>query len=289
MKKDVRKVEKDVWFYISQRKKQRDYYTVINSFAVFMCLECPYTALLEANQCNAVNYKNWLVSSKSGATASKYVAILKGLCRSLNDSGALNVNAFALIRVPSKDLNRVRYNRKVADSEVSNLKEVLTNYDRLFAIRDRAILMLLFRSALRVGEVLSIKLADFSGDSLHIKERKNGKSTLLKLSEEQQSIIFDWLAIRGFENGFLFCSTKGKVVRVGVKIDPKTVNLHIGEYCRKAGIPRFTSHSGRVTAVTKALEKGYSYEAVKAMTGHSSITMVERYDRRDAEQIRIEY
>lgn len=289
MKKDVKKVEKDVWFYISQRKKQRDYYTALNSFAGFLCLKCPYTALLEANQRDAVTYKNWLVKNKSGATASKYVAVMKGISRALNDSRALNVNVFALIRVPCKNSNRVRFNRRVEDCEVSNLREVLTSSTCAVKLRDRAILMLLFRSALRVNEVLNLKLADFSGDSLVVRERKNGKGAVFELSEEQQAIVFDWLSIRGLESGFLFCSIKGKAVRVKIKVDPKTVNLHIAEYCRKAGIPRFTSHSGRVTAVTKALEKGYSYEAVKAMTGHSSITMVERYDRRNAEQIRIEY
>jgi integrase len=52
-------------------------------------------------------------------------------------------------------------------------------------------------------------------------------------------------------------------------------------YCEKAGATQFlTPHSARATAITKLLADGIPHREVQEFSRHSSIQMVELYDKR---------
>lgn len=52
-------------------------------------------------------------------------------------------------------------------------------------------------------------------------------------------------------------------------------------YCRQAGLSDiYSPHSGRVTAINKLLEDGFNMEELRRFSRHSSVQMVEEYNRR---------
>jgi integrase len=62
--------------------------------------------------------------------------------------------------------------------------------------------------------------------------------------------------------------------------DP-TIYRIFKEYAAKVGLPPdMAPHSARATAITKLLSDGMSYREVQEFSRHSSIQMVEHYDKR---------
>ena len=292
MKKDVKKlqaVERAVNNYILQRKKQRDYWSVLRSFSEFLGKENLYATVFEATEEDAARYKNWLKNERSSNTANKYIAILKGLFRAVHGTGAIKCNPFANLRIPNPDTNRVRYNRNVEDFELMAFFREIGSSQEIANVRDLGMLRILFNHALRINEVLSLTVRDFDGHRIFIRDRKAGKELVRELSDLEKSEVLSWLKVRGIGAGYLFCSVRYTQINVLEKADKKTVNRRIAEYCANADMPTFTSHSGRVTAVTRALEMGYSYEDVAGLTGHSSTKQVEEYDRRQRRIVNINY
>lgn len=292
MKKDVKKfqiLKSAVNSYILQRKKQTDYWSVLRGFSEFLGKSDIYLAVSEATEEDAARYLNWLKRERSANTANKYMAILKGIFRTVHGAGGIERSPFAVLRIPPQNTNRVRYNRNVEDSELNLFFREIARSKEVVNVRDLAMFRLLFGHALRINEVLSLTVRDFDGEVITVKNRKAGHELIRGLSEPEKSALLAWLKVRGIGAGFLFCSVRHSQINVLEKLDRKTVNTHIKEYCLMAKIPAFTSHSGRVTAVTRALELGYTYEDVAGLTGHSSVKQVEKYDRRQRRIVNIEY
>lgn len=287
--KNLLAVEVAINSYIRQRKKQRDYWSVLRCFAKFCNNGNMFEVVRGAKEEDAIRYINFLKSEKASATAHKNVALLKGLFRALHGAGIVEKNPFALLRTPEQSTNRVRHNRQLASQEIDGLLKAVKKKGDIASVRDNGLLRVLFGHALRIDELLSTQIKNFDGESIQINNRKAGKAITCKLQPDQKKAILDWLKVRGIGEGYLFCAVRVSVVNVYAKPDCKTVNRRIKEYCDIADIPAFTSHSGRVTAVTRALEMGYSYEDVMSLTGHSSIKQVEGYDRRSRRTVNITY
>lgn len=292
MKKNEKKiidVERVVNNYIRQRKKDRDYWSILRGITGFLKKSNMFEAIASLTEEDAVRYKVFLKSERSSSTANKHISVLKGLYRTLKDAGIVKASPFAGVRTPAQGTNRVRYNRNVEAGEIEKFFRVISKDEALVSVRDIGMLRILFGHALRISEVLALDLRDFDGNAIKICNRKAGKSITRHLSEGEKKEVLAWLKVRGIGAGYLFCSVQGRNINTTKMLSPKTVNDRIGLYCNIAGIPRFTSHSGRVSAITRALEMGYTYEDVAGLTGHSSIKQVEGYDRRHRKTISISY
>ncbi len=292
MKKDVKKIlaiENAIDIYIRQRKAKESYYSVLRCFSAFLKKKNVSLAVLETTESDATRYFNFLLTNRSSATVNRNIAILRGMFRALHGMGFLKSNSFALLRLPNPEANRVRHNRSLELGEYRSFFNAIEDSEDVASIRDNAMFRILFSHALRINEVLSLTINDFNGFEIEVKNRKAGKYIKRQLSKEEIDALKAWLNIRGRSEGFLFCGVKVLRIDVYGKVHLRTVNRRIITYCERASIPAFTTHSGRVTAVTRALEMGYSYEAVAGLTGHTSIKQVERYDRRQRTTVNINY
>jgi len=86
------------------------------------------------------------------------------------------------------------------------------NPNRATGVRNRAIIAALWRSQLRIGEVLALRVVDYERDRLRILKAKGGNYRVVGVDRKTRSLIEEWLKIKP-ESDYLFCSTSGKQLK----------------------------------------------------------------------------
>lgn len=159
--------------------------------------------------------------------------------------------------------------------------------------RDRAILAVLFGGALRRSEVCQLTLSDYrrsSGGTPYLylrttKARKDAEQALPTWAAEALDLVVQDREQEGALSGDpLFVAFKGKGQG---RSEPREAISDTALYrmfkqaCLASGAGVFVSpHSARATAITKLLSEGLTHREVQEFSRHSSIQMVEVYDKR---------
>jgi integrase/recombinase XerD len=132
--------------------------------------------------------------------------------------------------------------RKILDKET--VDEIIFNSKNT---RDRLILELQARCGLRIGEVLNLKVSDFSGRKLMLQEPKSGREVEVAFMPEHIATrLTDYIASRKLSAGdkvFGVCYTtvRNLVTKLGqklnVQISPHDLRRHSATYASRNGGP----------------------------------------------------
>ncbi len=160
-----------------------------------------------------------------------------------------------------------------------------SDLERLFAAaegdgwmskRNTAILAVMAKAGLRVGEVVTLELGDIelgarSGWAT-VRMGKGNKMRRVPLNGSVCQALRAYLAVRPFDSSVLFVS------RSGLPLSVRDVRRLVTRLARLARIEgRVTPHVLRHTFATHALEKGADVATVAAILGHESIATTSRY------------
>jgi integrase/recombinase XerD len=142
-------------------------------------------------------------------------------------------------------------------------------------IRDRAMILVLLRTGLRIGELLNTKMAD-----VHIKERrieiyegeKNRLGRVVYLSDDATMALRKWLRKRNPGEEYLIY-TRAETMSYSTA---RTIFLR---YLVKAGLTDkgYSLHTLRHTFATEFLNAGLRLECLQVLLGHRSIEETRRY------------
>ena len=145
-------------------------------------------------------------------------------------------------------------------------------------IRDRALILLLLRTGMRIGEALGLTLND-----LDLRERKvhlfvgekNSMGRVVYLSDDCLFALKRWLTQRRTTTDFLFPGLGS------TPICYSTARYRILEYFKKAGISHkgYTVHCLRHTFASELLNAGMRLECLQQLMGHQDIEVTRRYAR----------
>lgn len=156
--------------------------------------------------------------------------------------------------------------------------------------RDHAIFNLLFGAALRRGEATSLRvgdvlLTDQGTTYLRLIHNKSQNVQRLALAPWCATIIKNFVKVRRAEG-----ATDGDRLFVNYRadkyspLDDQFIYRMFRKYCKRFGLSSsYTPHCARVTAITQALDQGLTHREVMELSRHSSVLMVERYDRKRLE------
>ena len=169
--------------------------------------------------------------------------------------------------------------REAADLvEVPDADETDDPIERAVALRDRAILELLYGSGLRVSEVTSLRRDDLDLDGARVLVRgKGSKERRVPVSDDAVLAVRAWLAdgrvhLAADAGGPLFLNRKHK------PMSPRDVRAMVDGY---AGVllpgRRIGPHTLRHSYATHLLEGGADIRAVQELLGHSSVATTQRY------------
>jgi site-specific recombinase XerD len=144
-------------------------------------------------------------------------------------------------------------------------------------IRDRALILVLLRTGMRIGELLRLNVRDLDvrEKKIHIYEgEKNCLGRVVYLSDDALMALGLWLKRRDKTKEHLFYGLRSKMCYTSAR------NIFT-QYLSKAGLQYkgYTIHSLRHTFASELLNAGMRLECLQLLLGHRDIEMTRRYAR----------
>jgi site-specific recombinase XerD len=157
--------------------------------------------------------------------------------------------------------------------------EVEDDVERALALRDRAILELMYGSGLRVSEAagLAIDRVDLDRGRVRV-TGKGSKDRELPLSDPARDAIREWI---GAGRPVIAADPAGTALflnRRGGPVGARDIRRLVGRYGgEKLAGRRVTPHTLRHSFATHLLEGGADIRAVQELLGHASVATTQRY------------
>ena len=160
-------------------------------------------------------------------------------------------------------------------------REKKASSNPLRALRDKAILELLFSTGLRVSELAALNRdsIDLARDEFSVRG-KGEKVRLVFLSPNAKTALKTYLEKRGDIEEALFVSAAKTSAgeKTPSRLTPRQIQRLIRFYAAKAGIAKkVTPHTLRHFFATDLLINGADLRSVQALLGHSSISTTQIY------------
>ena len=206
------------------------------------------------------------------------VVAVRSVLRFLHVEGLIDRDLATAVPVVAK-WRRASLVKAVDGSFVARLVE---SCDRRTSIgrRDFAILMLLSRLGLRVGEVAALRLEDLDWRAGEVTiSGKGSRQQRLPLPVDVGEAIVDWL-----RHGRPDCRSRFVFTRARAphdRLHPSTLNSVVSRACRRAGLPQVAAHRLRHTAATEMLRAGSSLREVGQVLRHRGSDVTSIYAKVD--------
>jgi site-specific recombinase XerD len=143
-------------------------------------------------------------------------------------------------------------------------------------VRNRALITFLYRSGLRISEVLSLRSSDVDLDThtIRLLRTKSGHAQTRGFHGSADDALLLWLRVRRERKlrGPLFCTLRGG------PMSAEHVRQTLHRLGRKAGIEkRIHPHGIRHTFAVELLHAGADVVTISRLLGHSSVSITARY------------
>lgn len=239
----------------------------------------------------SLNRSNGTQGTMKRNTQNYHLIALRAFLKFLRkrDVTSLNPERIELAKVGGRDLDLIssaELNRLMASPAEALAKAGSDQVARLSALRDCAILELLFSTGLRVSELCSLNQdLDLSRDEFSIRG-KGEKVRVVFISPAAKRALTEYLKARADMSEALFVSygpssakaSQGKKGLDLPRLTPRSVERLVKQYATKAGITRkVTPHVIRHSFATDLLENGADLRSVQALLGHANIATTQVY------------
>lgn len=207
-------------------------------------------------------------------TQNYYLIALRAFLKFLAKRGhaSLTPEKIELAKVGDRHLDLI------SPQELSRLMAAPTGTS-LQALRDRAIMEMLFSTGLRVSELCALdRDLDLNREEMSVRG-KGDKVRVVFISPEAKKAVKAYLDKRGdIEEALFIGSGKGFGNKEGGRLTARSVERIIKRYATKAGITKkVTPHVIRHSFATDLLESGADLRSVQALLGHANITTTQVY------------
>jgi len=154
--------------------------------------------------------------------------------------------------------------------------------------RDRAMILILLRTGMRIGELLNTKVTDVNLSEKRIEifeASKNRSGRVVYLSDDACCALKTWLKQRCPQKEFVFYG-RGRET-----LSYSAARMRFCKYLQAAGLLHkgYTLHCLRHTFASELLNAGMRLECLQQLLGHSNIEMTRRYARLTDNTRREEY
>ena len=199
---------------------------------------------------------------------------------------------------------RKYYLRRYKNDNDSEIRKLISVEDAsrlvnsILDSRDKCILVLLFKTGMRVGELTSLDVGDVDLDKgeVTLKPKKKRSNRVLFLDNEAVIVLHKWLAARGNRKGAedqaLFIS------KIGTRITKRSIEKLTEQHAGRLGLhegkagrleERFTPHCCRHWFVTHLLRAGMSRDFVKELRGDTRGEAIDINNHIDKKELKESY
>jgi integrase len=237
-----------------------------------------------------------ITSGKKVSTAARRVAVVARMHRVDNLPSPVTSDVRELLRGARRlRMEQPRQVRALSLDELRAISAELGREGTIRALRDRAILVTGFSSALRSANLVALLLADIEfpreGVELRITHEKqdqegHGRSIGVPRGKHRETCpvrcLRAWLDLRGSEAGPLFTRLDGHAGAIGIALQPERICQIVQDAVARIGLDRslYGGHSLRAGFITEAGEHGVGELLIASQTGHRDMSTLRRYFRR---------
>jgi integrase/recombinase XerD len=245
---------------------------------------------------SAQGFVTWLGEHYNQYSAGYLQNILKSvkrLYRHLSEEEKISRNPFLYVKGPK--VKRILPRQIPQDKEIRSLLRSVP----LTAMRDRAVIELLYGSGIRISELINLSVNDLSEDGwIHITDAKSKKERNVPVST--QSLFAITAYCQGEREELLQATpdyTRTREIREpdetrlfikagGFPLCQWSITSMIDQYVKKAYLEKhITAHSFRHACAREMLKGGASVRYVQKMLGHNSISTTMIYTRLSAREV----
>jgi len=156
-----------------------------------------------------------------------------------------------------------------------DLKQLLSVVNK---VRDRALILLLLRTGMRIGELLNTKVHDVDLNNQRIliyQAHKTGVGRVAYYSHDAEEALLSWLQVRNTFKEHLFYSERRETLSY------EAARCIFIKYLNKAGLSEsgYTLHCLRHTFATDLLNARMPLECLRVLLGHTSLEVTRIYAR----------
>jgi len=207
-------------------------------------------------------------------TQNYYLIALRAFLKYLRKRGitTLSPERIELAKIPERSIDLI------SGEELDRLLSA-PDGEEIAALRDRAMLELLFSTGLRVSELASLpRDIDLSRDELSVRG-KGERVRVVFLSPRAKKAVRSYLAKRGDTDDALFIRVGGRPNdEDSLRLSPRSIERIVAHCAIKAGIDKkVTPHIVRHSFATDLLQNGADIRAVQVMLGHQNIATTQIY------------
>ena len=227
------------------------------------------------------------ISKKKGngklkkSTINRHISSIKTFYHYLIDSNAIKKD-------PTTNILSIktRYNQRntLLFEEVEKIISSTNNKNKKFALRDRAIIIILYAAGLRVSELINLEIKDYKVDDGFLRiTGKGDNDRYVPIGDKTSNVINDYLHYlrprlikKHHGAGVLLLNKYGK------KLSRMSIWNIIKDYVRISGITKpISPHVFRHTFATHLLEGGAELRVVQELLGHANIQTTQIYTHTD--------
>jgi len=261
----------------------RCYTADLAQFAEFLCNGAPEDGLDEREVSGRIrkvaplDLRRYLADLKrsdySRATVARKLATLRSFYKFLAREGEVARNPVKLIRTPRQERRLPKF---LQPGEVERLLAA-TKGDDLLALRDAAILEVLYSTGMRVSELVAMDLEHVDPIGEVVRVRGKGKrERLAPLGSYALRALDRYLAARAdagpIDKKAVFVNRHGR------RLSTRSVRRKLAKYLAIAGLdPKVSPHTLRHSFATHMLERGADLRAVQELLGHRSLSTTQIY------------
>ena len=197
----------------------------------------------------------------------------------LQRRGIIEVNPAIGVRAPKKN---APLPRALTPDETAHFLDAPTAKKDIWAMRDRALLELLYSSGLRIGEALSLNAPDLdlSSGMVHIKRGKGGRGRVAPLGDTAKTALKQWLAVRPVGGDALFVNHRGGRLSARAAQQKTATRATTLGYAGK-----ISPHVLRHSCASHFLQSSGDLRATQELLGHQNISSTQIYTRLDFQNL----
>lgn len=214
-------------------------------------------------------------------SAKRKIATMKAFCRYLKEEDLILSDPFSKLRISTKTpliLPRtipLRVIEQLLAASYRQISEGKTPYQRKCALRDTAVIELLFATGVRVSELCQLKTCDINLPEGELRiYGKGAKERIIQIGNPAVlKILNNYRESYGISGtGYFF------VNRCERPLSEQSVRQILNKYAQQADIStHITPHMFRHSFATMLLEEDVDIRYIQKLLGHSSITTTQIY------------
>lgn len=226
--------------------------------------------------------RDGLGKRSQGRTLSAVRSLFRYACR----EGILAANPAQTVRTPKQPKTLPRHLRP---GEIENLIEAPVAGEGPLALRDRAILELLYAAGLRVSELVGLdwRAIDLSARVLRV-VGKGRKERMVPFGRPAADALRAWLEVWEMVRAGKGGEDEEPVFlnHAGGRLTDRSVRRVIDRWVEQAAVAKGVHpHTLRHTFATHLLENGADLRAIQELLGHSSLSTTQKYTHLEVDRL----